>query len=204
MSRGQYSDGKKRGKKSHDRITHFVERRHSSTGQEGSHRPRGVRLDRVRVRPRPPAHARRLRRRRGVRDHRKCAARARGRVLAARACVEPLHRSAAAMGACTRHRGGTRWAGDTATRARQPRPWACGLGLAGAPCASCRLVVLGRTPFASQLVAPRTPLPGALRASARRGRRCLRDRCGGDLQQPCAGWSDISRERASSVLELRR
>ena len=176
----------------------------AAPGQEWSHRPRRLRLDRLGLRPRPSARPRRLRRRRGVRDHRKCTARARGRVHAARARVEPLHRSAAAMGACTGHRGGSRRAGDTAPRARQPRTWACGLGLAGASSPPCRLVVLGRTPFAPQLVTSRTALPGALRPSARRGRRCLRDGCGGVLQQPRTGWSNVSRERASSVLELRR
>ena len=91
-----------------------------------------------------------------------------------------------------------------APRARQPRPWACRLGLAGAASAPRRLVVLGRTPFAPQLVSSRAALPGTLRPFARRVRRCLRDGCGGILKQPCPRGSDLSGQRASSVLELRR
>ena len=153
---------------------------------------------------RPGARARRLRRRARARDHRCGAARSRFGLRLPRGRIDPLQRPATAVGACSGGRGGCRRSRDLGSRAERPHARARRMGLARAAGRSRRLVVPRRSPGAAQLVTPGRPLSGSLRAPACRGRRRLRDRRRGDLIEPSARRSHLSRQRAPPLPELRR
>ncbi len=138
-------------------------------------------------------------------DHRQCAARARGWIHAARACVEPLHRSAAAMGACTRHRGGS----SSGSALLLFAPGNGALGLAGWVWPVLLVLLVGWSFWGARRSlhnwSRRALLyPALFVLSARRARRCRTRRFGGDLQQPRTRRSNLFRQRAASPSELHR